>query len=338
MRSAVTLALLGLGAFAVATGLVLKLYTYPALTKVPHDIDTTSVSQGSGITALVYAPSGSSTTPEIRHNLSLTAVTHIEGDLSQPEVKKDGNVTAWGSSTIVKEDADGLVLSAERRKLCFDRHTGQAVTPCQGQFYETEQDKRTTANRDELLQPGLNFQFPFDTEQRAYPWYDTVLKKPLDIQFAGQETLQGLDVYRFAQTVPPTKIGEFAVPGSFLGREGEPSVWAEQYYEVDRTLWVEPITGSIISAREAVRQELRTPDQAAGEGTEVFDGALQLNDASVSSNVAKVKENLPLLFAVTTLPVILWIVGGVLLVAGVLLLVFGRVRFPSTSRGGVAHG
>jgi hypothetical protein len=337
MRSVITLVLLGLGAFAVATGLVLKLYTYPALTKVPHDIDTTSVSQGSGITAVVYAPNGSSTTPEIRHNLSLTAVTHVEGDLSQPEVKKDGDVTVWGSSTIVKEDAGGLVLSAERRKLCFDRHTGDAVIPCQEQFYETEQDNRTSADRDELLQPGLNFQFPFDTGRRAYPWYDTVLKKPLDVQFAGEETLQGLDVYRFALTVPPTKIGEFAVPGSFVGREGEPSVWAEQYYEVDRTLWVEPITGSVVSAREDVRQELRTVDEAAGEGTLVFDGALQLNDASVSSNVAEVKKNLPMLFALTTLPVILWIAGGVLLVAGVLLLIFGRVRFPSISRG-VAHG
>jgi len=332
MRGVITLVLLGLGAFAVATGLVLKFYTYPLLTKVPHDIDTTSVSQGSGITALVYTPNGSSVTPEIRHNLSLTAITHIEGQLNQPEIKKDGDVTVWAQSTIVKEDRSDLTLSAELRRVCFDRHTGQAVTPCTGQYYETERGKRTTARRDELLQPGLSFQFPFDTGQQAYPWYDTMLKKALDVQFDGKETLKGLNVYRFTQTIAPTKIGEFSVPGSFVGRDSEPSVWAAQYYEVNRTLWVEPVTGSILSAREDVRQELRTAEQSEGQGTAVFDGVLELNDASVSANAAEVKKNLPMLFTVTTLPIILWISGGVLLVAGALLLVFGRVRFPWMSR------
>jgi hypothetical protein len=327
LRSVATFVLLGLGAFAIATGLVLRLYTYPELTKIPHDIDTVSVSQGSGITALVYVPHGTSTLPEIRHNLSLTATTHTKGDLSQPEIKKDGNVTVWTRSTIVKDDKDGLTLSADVRRTCLDRHTGESVIPCQGQFYETEQGKRVSAERNELLQPGLSVQFPFDTGRRAYPWYDTVLKKAVDINFDGEESVQGLAVYRFFQTVPPTKLGEFSVPGDMVGRPGEADVKVTQYYEVGRTLWVEPITGTIIGAREDVRQELRAPGQAAGSGTAVFDGELQLNEASVSSNVAIVKANLPMLFAITTLPVILLISGGVVLLLGALLLIFGRVRF-----------
>ena len=211
MRTAVVAALLGLGAFAVATGLVLQLHTHPFLAKLQHDIDTVTVSEGEGVTAVVYPPGG---LPEIRHNLRLRATTHVEGDLAAPEIKEGGDVTVWKRSTIVKEDADDLVLSAEVRRICIDRRTGEAVAPCHGEFYETEQGKRMPPEGEQLLHPGLNFVFPFNTEQRDYRWYDTVLKQPVAIHFAGEQLLQGLDMYRFVHTVPPTEIGRFEVPGA----------------------------------------------------------------------------------------------------------------------------
>lgn len=321
MRSAAIFVLLGLGAFAVATGVVLRLYTYPTLAKVQHNIDSVSVSQGDGITAVVYPPTG----PEIRHNLSLTATTHVEGDMAQPEVKKGGDVTVWTRSTIVKEDKENLTLSAEVRRICLDRRTGESVAPCLGQFYETELGKRTTGTKDKLLQPGLNFTFPFDTQKRDHLWYDTVLQKPLFIRFDGEDTLKDLDVYRFVQVVEPTQVGKFAVPGTFVGRPLEPSVEVAQYYSVTRTLMVEPVTGAVLSARDDVLQELRTPGQAEGTGTFVFDGVLELNDASVTANANQVKDNRPMLFAITTLPLILWIAGGVLIVLALLLMI--RRRF-----------
>ncbi|WP_186762668.1 DUF3068 domain-containing protein [Lentzea tibetensis] len=325
MRSAAIFVLLGLGAFAVATGLVLQLYSYPALAKVSHDIDAVSVSQGDGITALVYAPDGDSVLPQIRHNLSLTATSHVEGDLSQPEIKQGGDITVWTRSTIVKEDTEGLTLSAEVRRMCVNRHTGESVAPCHGQYYETQQGKRMTAEGDKLLQPGLSFVFPFNTEQRDYLWYDTVLEKPRFIRFDGQETMKGLEVYRFVQIVPPTQVGQFAVPGNMIGRS-EPSVDVAQYYEVTRTLWVEPTTGAVVSARDDARQELRTPEQGEGQGTAVFDGVLQLNDKSVTWNADTLKKNLPMLSMITTLPVVLWITGGVLVLIALLLLIFRRSR------------
>lgn len=320
MRSAVIFVLFGLGAFTVAAGLVLQLHTYPTLAKVSHDIDTISVSVGHGVTAVVYPPGG---LPEIRHNLDLTATTHVQGDLAQPEIKEGGDVTVWKRSTIVKENTNDLTLSAEVRRICVDRRTGEAVAPCHGEFYETELGKRTTT-QGELLHPGLNFVFPFNTEQRDYQWYDTVLKRPVRIDFDGEQLLQDLDVYRFAHTVPPTPIGRFSVPGGMIGRT-EPSVEVTQYYRVARTLLVEPITGAVLSAREDVQQELRAADQGEDRGTMVFNGVLQLNDASVTANVNQVKQNLPKLFMITTLPTVLWI-GGVLLVAlgAVLLLRHGR--------------
>lgn len=345
MRRVITFVLLGLGVFAVATGLLLKLYAYPRLAKVPHNIDAKSVAQGSGITALIYVPNGSSVKPEIRENLSLTSTTKVTGDLSQPEVTRDSDVTSWVESSIVKDDASKLTVTAGLRRICLDRHSGEAVVPCEGQYYEDELDKRVTAGRGDLQQPGLNFKFPFGTEQRTYKWYDTEVKAAVDAKFEGVEQIKGLEVYRFALSVPPTKISERKVPGSLIGREGEPTVAVDLYYEASRTLWVEPTTGAIISGRQDGKQELRTPDQQAGEGTYVFNGTLQLTDETVSKNAAEAGKNLSKLFAITTLPTILWISGAVLILVALAMLLLGGspqpargLGNPPTRRQGVGAG
>lgn len=324
MRTAVLAALLGLGAFAVATGLVLQLHTHPYLAKLQHNIDNVSVSSGEGVTAIVYPPGGA--LPEIRHNLSVTATTHVEGDLAAPEVKQDGDVTVWKRATLVKEGRDNLVLSAEVRRICIDRRTGEAVAPCHGEFYETERGKRMTAQGGKPLHPGLNFVFPFGTEKRDYRWYDTVLKEPVAIHFAGEQLLQGLDVYRFVHTIEPRELGRFQVPGSMIGSP-ESSVDVTQYYGVTRTLLVEPETGAVLSIREDIKQELRTATQREGEGTYAFNGELGLTPASVTANVEEVKKNRPLLFMITTLPTILWVSGAVLIAAALVLLLLHRRGF-----------
>ncbi|WP_436493564.1 DUF3068 domain-containing protein [Actinokineospora sp. HUAS TT18] len=346
MRRVITFVLLGLGVFAVATGLLLQLYAYPRLAKVPHNIDTKSVAQGSGITALVYVPSGSSAKPEIRENISLTSTTHVTGDLSQPEVAKDSEVTAWTESTIVKDDSDELVVTAGLRGLCMNRHTGEAVVPCEGQFYEDEKGDRKRASRNQLLQPGLNFKFPFGAEQKTYKWFDTEIKQAVDARFTGEEQIKGVDVNKYVITIPPTKLTTREVPGSLIGKPDVPTVKADLYYEVTRTLWVEPTTGAVLAGRQDGKQELRESGQAAGEGTYVFNGTLQLNDETVSKNVEEAKKNISKLWAITTLPTILWISGAVITVAAIVLLVMGggapqpakRTGNPPTRRQGVGAG
>jgi hypothetical protein len=325
VRRIVTLVLLGLGVFAVAGGLLLQLYAYPRLAKVPHDINTVSVAKGSGITALVYVENGDVGIPEIRQNLSLTSTTKVTGDLSAPEVQEDGAVTAWVESAIVTDDASGIVVSGGVRSHCLDRTTAEAVAPCEGQYTEDAPGQRVTAQRGELQQPGLNFKFPFDVEQRDYQWYDSRVKATAPMRFSGEEEVGGLDVFRFVQDIPPTSIAQREVPGYLLGVE-EASVRTELFYEVVRTVWVDPMTGKVIDGRQQVKQELRTPEQGPGGGVYVFDGTLEFTDETVAANLAETEENRSSLWAITTLPVILLIVGGVLAAAGLVLLATDRAR------------
>ncbi len=330
MRRYVTFVLLGLGVFAVAAGLLLRLYAHPRLAKVPHDIHTVSVAQGTGITALVHVPEGDRARPEIREGLSLTSTTKVTGNLRAEEVAKDGDVTVWVEASKVTSDSDGLVVTAGLRSLCLDRHTGEGVTPCENQYYEDVSGQRVVADRGEPQQPGLSFKFPFDTQRRDYRWYDGTVKEALDIRYVGEETVRGLPTYRFVQEIPPTRIDERDVPGALVGQPDVPTVRAELFYQVTRTLLVEPVTGKVIAGGEDVRQELR----ADGESTVVFDGELDINEETVAANVAESRENISRLSPITDLPPVLWTVGGVLIAVS-LLLVFterrGRHSRPGTS-------
>lgn len=330
MRRVVSLVVLGVGVFALTAGLLLRFYAYPALAKIPHDPKTTSVAQGTGITALVFVPTGGVGVPEIRHNLNLTSTTFVSGDLKAPEVQKDSDVTSWVEATRVSDDDSGFVVTASVRELCLDRFTGEAVTPCENQYVQKTASTRDDNTKDEadpkLLQsPGLNFKFPFNTEKKTYKWHDSTLRQAFDIAYDSEDTINGLTVYKFVQNIPSTKVEDREVPGSLIGQT-EPSVVAGLYYQVERTIWVEPVTGAVIKAKQDGRQVLRTSTQSESSGTDVFRGSLELNDKTVTNNVLTAQDNISKLWLLTGLPVILWIAGGVLTVAGIVLFMLSARR------------
>jgi hypothetical protein len=326
LRRIVSFILLGIGVFAVALGLLLRFYAYPQLAKIPLDNESTSVAQGSGITALVIRTVNGAPSPEIRHNMTLTSTTYVTGDLTQPEVKEDGDVAVYVEATKTTDDATGIVVDASVRSLCIDRHTTEAVAPCEGQYIEQEQGKKITADRNTVQQPGLSFKFPFEAEQKDYQFYDTSVRKAVTARFDGEETIQGLATYRYVMNVPPTKIADQEVPGSLVGKDDEPSVQAEQYYQVKRTVWVEPVTGIVVVGQQEGKQELLTEGQAPGEGTTVFDGTLRFTDETINDNVTKAEDNKSKLSLLTSWPTAMWIVGGILLLVGLVMLMGAAQR------------
>ncbi|HWM06641.1 MAG TPA: DUF3068 domain-containing protein [Actinophytocola sp.] len=324
MRRIISFVLLGLGVFAVALGLLLRFYAYPQLAKIPLDQESTSVAEGAGITALVVETVNGAPSPEIRQNLSLTSTTYVTGDLTQPEVEEGGDVGVYVEAIRTEDDASGIVVNASVRALCIDRHTSEAVVPCEGQYIEQEQGQRVTSDRNTIQQPGLSFKFPFGTEQKTYSYFDLTARQAVDARFDGEETIQGLNTYRFVMDVPSTKIADREVPGSLVGKDDEPSVEAELYYEVRRTVWVEPETGIIVVGQQEGKQELVTSDEEPGNGTTVFEGTLRFNEATINDNVTKAEDNMNKLSLLTSWPVAMWVGGGILIVVGLLMLWTGN--------------
>jgi hypothetical protein len=327
MRRIVSYVLIGLGVFAVALGLLLRFYAYPKLVKAPLDIDNVSVAQGDGVTSVLIEEIDGVPTPRIHHDLSVTSTTHVTGDLTEPRVTEGGDVAAWVEARRTVDDTSGILMDASLRELCLDRHSGEAVAPCENQYISVEEGQRITADATIVQQPGLSFKFPFGTEKRDYRIYDLNVRKAVPARFDGVETIKGVECYRFVAKTEAARIEQQEVPGSLIGRDDEPSVTVDRYYWDTRTMWVDPKTGAQILVEDVGKQELVAPDESPGEGTTVYDGVLRLNDKTVDNNVAEANDNSGRLSLLTVGPTVLWIAGGVLLLVGVpLLLLDGRRR------------
>lgn len=312
MRRAISLVLATLGIFAIALGLLLRVYAYPKLAVAPLDPQSTTIARGTGMTVF-YAGD-----LKQRTNVTLTATRRIQGKIDSPDAKINGSVAVWEMG-LVTEDETGTVVDAVDQGVCVDRRTARAVTPCTDQ----QINKDTTAQAT-----GLQYKFPFDTHKHDYLFYDVVIRQAPPMHFTGEEILDGLPVYRFVQTVPATKIGAYDVPANLAGGTGSATVNAARMYQTVRTVWVEPYTGSIVKGQEQQRQFLRGPDGQAG--TVLLDGTLTFTPDTVTAQVADAKRNrASVRLLSTTGP---WLLGGlgvVLVLAGLILMFLPRGRVPA---------
>jgi hypothetical protein len=290
-------------------GLLLRLYAYPRLALAPLDPKAVTVARGTGIT--VFYPGDL----KQRTDVTLTATRRIQGKLDSPDVKINGNVALWAMG-LVTEDDNGTVVDAVEQWVCVNRRTAEAVQPCTGQ--RIGEDTSRTAQ-------GLEYKFPFNTQKRDYPFFDVTTKTAPLMRFRAETNVDGLPVYQFVQTIQPTKIEDVQVPGNLVGGDATESVTAGRFYQTERTVWVEPYTGSIVKGQEKVRQFLRGPD--GRDGTVLLDGTLTFTPETTASLVAKAKNDrsqVRLVF--DTGPQVLIALGLVLAIAGLVLLILSSRR------------
>ena len=125
---------------------------------------------------------------------------------------------------------------------------------------------------------GLQYKFPFDTEQRAYDYFDASTFTTNPIEFVGETTVGGVEAYEFKQELGPIDMwssirDHFAsisdgydptvesvlasykregMKAGAWGLEGDPEreVDMTRFYTNTRTIWVNPETGQIVNGTE----------------------------------------------------------------------------------------
>ncbi|WP_326958539.1 DUF3068 domain-containing protein [Amycolatopsis sp. NBC_01286] len=337
MRRAFGLILLALGVFAVAGAVLLPTYVYPKLAKVPLDQDSTSLLEGTASQVLAVTDNGSGPVSAIRKDAKLTATAHVQANFAAPEMHQDTDYAVWLLAVQVTDDADNTVLSASKRQVCFDRRTGEGYEPrgesdpqcdAKSSFVTELKDKadkdgqKPPETNDYKAQPGLQFKFPFGTEQQDYKVYDDNTGAAVTAKYSGTETVDGIETYKFVQDIPDTKTATKDVPGSLVG-SADPTVKADLYYRGVNTMWVEPVTGIEVKQQQQQHQELRTLTSSAV----VFDGTLAFTAETVAKMADQVNANKGRLeFLSSTGPLWLGIGGGVLIIGSIVLL--ARRRRP----------
>ncbi|WP_343602238.1 DUF3068 domain-containing protein [Mycobacterium sp.] len=334
--------IMGLGAALLIAALLLWTYTTSRITKIPLDLDTTLISDGSGN---ALDPASLSTQHLVVDNdvplisqqqISVESPTNAEvvtlqvgSSVRRADQQKDTGLLLALVDTVTLNRKTAMAVSD-------DTHPGGAV-----QKPRTVNDENPATNVA-VPHDGLAYRFPFHTEKRTYPYFDPIAQKAFDANYTGEEDVNGLTTYRFAQNVGYSDDGKLADPVKYpslyandedgkvtataagWGVEGEPDekITMTRYYAAQRTFWVDPVSGTIVKqdehanhyfARDPLKPEVAVADYQVASTEETIEA--QVNAArNERDRLALWSRVLPITFAAT---------GMVAFISGILLGAFG---------------
>jgi hypothetical protein len=261
---------MGLGAALLIAALLLSTYTKSKVAKVPLDIDATLVSDGSGTAFDPASLLGERFVVDRDVPLSLQQQVSVEAP-SNADV-----VTLQVGSTLRRTDKqqDNGLLLAMVDTVTLDRSSAMAVSSESNPGGAVQKPRGIDDDQPPtsiaLPHEGLTYRFPFDTEKKTYPLFDPIAQKAYDANYDGEEDVNGLTTYKFTQNVGYDAEGKLVEPVKYAslyeddadsqvtaraalwGVPGDPEepITMSRYYAAQRTLWVDPVSGSIVKNEE----------------------------------------------------------------------------------------
>jgi Porin PorA len=335
MRRFLGMVLAGLGALCLVVAIGLPLFVAPAVSKLPYDLQPCkpapaaqtagclkpSVAEAKDAFFLQVKKTSSGdidinvhkatlrTTVEVLPRVQLTADQQAAGKLGD-------NAVVWEvDQTVIRTDTNEVV-SASSTELALDRTTGAAIKR-DGQWL----DDSGTVDRS-ILYTDQVYKFPFGTEKKDYAIFDTDLRKALPARFQSVDTVNGVEVYHFVQTIPETELSvDSGTIGALVGRYAPEAKTGKIFYSNTREVWVDPVTGAYVKVREQPKQVFRSDTLSEQV---LLQADFTYTPETIANSVQSVKDNGFLLKLVTLYgPILFGILAVVLLIVGLLL---GRTR------------
>jgi len=317
--SPLSLILLGIGVFLLVLAPMLAWYVGPHAKRTPVDIDTTTVFKGKGS----YFD-----TEKIKtvHDKNLTITRQVRGDVDD----SNDEHAVWDVVTSVDPDSslpasdphDSLQFTTER--WVTDRETNKPVHCCgEKPYFEGE----------------AYLKFPFDVQKRSYVWWDNTLGATVPLTFRGTKKIQGYEGYRFTAKVKPAKTGTRLVPGRLVGQPKRSNVLAEEWYANHGVeLVADKRTGRIIYAAIGPRKTLRAPGSDKDATVLLDSERIAFTPKTQKAQVKLADDDSSRLELVSeTLPIGAAALGGLLVIAGGVLVIRGR-RSDSGAQGSNGPG
>lgn len=306
MRKILSWVLLGLGAFLLVTALMAAVWAPDQVKKTPTDTDSKTYLSGS-------AEKLNPKTGDVE-DIEVKALSAHKADADQ----SDDDVVVFFNYTCANVDVDNPPD-------CIEGEDDERIVSNGDDLFATDRRDAEAVNGEKYLpkkalerldavdnKKGLINKFPFDTEKDGdYTFWDGILQRDVPVTFEGTKDIDGLETYEFNYNVSDE---EATVTGDIEG-----------LYSMDKTMWIDPVTGAIIDQEQ---HEVRTLDN----GDPLLDMTLSFTDETVKDNVESAKDNGSSLDLLTgTLPTVGFIVGPILLVVGAVLFVLGRRRSSAHS-------
>jgi len=299
MRRIIGLTLAVLGVLLIAAAVSLPTWVSSQVIKFPLDENQTATLAASNAS---YFSQKALTE---RTGVTIVATYTIKGEPS----KGSSSVAVWDQLSTVTDVTNHEQISQQTRTFAFDRRTAQLVDCC-----------GASLNGDKSVhQTGmLGSVFPFGTQKQAYQVYDTTLKRTAPFAYTGSSTVNGIPVYEFTEDVAPTQVATLPIPGALLGLKAAVVTMGE-FDQIHQVYYVDPETGALLNVHEHQIVTLRDPATRAVAKV-LYDADLTVTPETLTKVTALDSSGRNTIALLTTiLPIVLGIVGGVALVAGIFL-------------------
>ncbi|KEF17586.1 membrane protein [Streptomyces rimosus] len=312
MRRKASLVLLAFAVFFAALSPLLRWYAFPRLAKIPPNQYQATVLEAKPATLLDYGTMRARQVPKV------SIVQTLKGNVEESE-----RIEKTAGRDVVVSDAlshvagpDGKMVSQIPERYIFDAHTQEPVHAT-GEMVDGDPVRRT----------GIEYKWPFLTEQRDYDYFDAQTRTSAPIHYKGVRTFRGLDVYYFEQTIPWTKVPfPKKLPVQGITSEAVAKSGTIRWYSTKRMFWVEPVTGAPVNGEEIHREELRGGALVPGGGkVTAFSGHVKMRPDYVTATVDLVTSQRRLVLLLTSyLPWGFLALGAALLTPGLVLEAPGR--------------
>ena len=196
-------------------------------------------------------------------------------------------ITMQAAQSLMREDKQGgddveALINATIDRVTVDRVSAMPVDEATSTLQVVAGGSGGEDAPTGFVREGLQYKFPFDTEQRAYDYFDASTFTTNPIEFVGETTVGGIDAYEFRQELGPidmwssirdhfasisdgydpaveSVLASYRREGMTAGQwglEGDPEreVDMRRFYTNTRTVWVNPATGQIVNGKENIFQ------------------------------------------------------------------------------------
>ena len=310
--------LVGLGAFLLAAALLIPTYTVGKLKKTPLDLEVTTIAEGTG--DVLDAKSLTSGKAVVNTDVPLVAQRYV----TVVDPSDADRITVQAGQTLRRTDKQGDtgLLTATIDRVTLDRVTSM---PIQDPIGTIQTDASKPA--EEVEHTGLQYKWPFDGEQKAYPYFDLNARSTQDIDFVEETEINGMKVYHYNQKVGPVDLSKvvasptnkLSLPADTWGVEGGAApITMTRWYENERDVWVDPVTGVVVKGQEKLFQYYA---RAAGKPeVTVLKATLPFNEETIEYQIGQAKDGADKLSTFgRTVPIVAGILGVIALAAGIFL-------------------
>jgi Porin PorA len=303
MRRVIGLAASGLGAFLIVLALLTKFVVVGEAVKFPLNENTISTLEATNASYFSPAVLAEQT------GVTLEDTITVQGDNAAGTETR----AVWNEFNYVYDLTNHNAVEYSTNRLAFDRRTGELLNCCGSAI----------GTNISLNMSGLGSVWPLGTQKKTYQVYDTTLLKPVPTTYEGTTVVNGETVYKFVETVSPTKSGTQTLPGSLVGINDQQSVTLPEYYAATTTEYVDPITGAPVKG--VSQQHLYLQNSAGQSVLTLTNATFTSTPASIAAAVQTAKHYDGEIALVSfILPVVLGLAGLILLVLGSILVLTSR--------------